>query len=162
MLDALKKYKWYWRIEPDIDLYCDLTYDPFVEMAKHGKLYGFTISLWEDSYTARSLFKEVNDYKERNHFPTTELWKAMISPSWLPWPLRGWMAGGDHTDFSGDNWNQCHYWSNFEIADLDFFRSKAYQALYERLDRAGGFYYERVSLESRIESCCFSDKSAVG
>lgn len=34
-------------------------------------------------------------------------------------------------------------WSNFEIGDLDFFRSPEYLAYFEHLDRAGGFYYER-------------------
>ena len=37
----------------------------------------------------------------------------------------------------------CHFWSNFEIADLDFFRSDAYRELFALLDRDGGFYYER-------------------
>ena len=35
-------------------------------------------------------------------------------------------------------------WSNFEIADMDFFRSPEYQAFFEYLDRKGGFYFERV------------------
>jgi alpha 1,2-mannosyltransferase len=34
-------------------------------------------------------------------------------------------------------------WSNFEIADLDFWRSPAYMAYFEYLDSKGGFYYER-------------------
>src|SRR5260221_1446741 len=33
-------------------------------------------------------------------------------------------------------------WSNFEIADLDFWRGEAYTAFFEYLDRHGGFYYE--------------------
>ena len=33
-------------------------------------------------------------------------------------------------------------WSNFEIADLDFWRGEAYTAFFESLDRRGGFYYE--------------------
>jgi hypothetical protein len=36
-------------------------------------------------------------------------------------------------------------WSNFEIADMDFWRSEAYTAFFEYLDSKGGFYYE-VSL----------------
>jgi len=34
-------------------------------------------------------------------------------------------------------------WSNFEIADLDFWRSEPYMKFFEHLDNAGGFYYER-------------------
>jgi hypothetical protein len=36
-------------------------------------------------------------------------------------------------------------WSNFEIADLDFWRGEAYSKFFEYLDEQGGFYYE-VSL----------------
>jgi alpha 1,2-mannosyltransferase len=38
---------------------------------------------------------------------------------------------------------QCHFWSNFEIADMDFFRSDAYLSFFKHLDQAGGFFYER-------------------
>ena len=34
-------------------------------------------------------------------------------------------------------------WSNFEIADANFFRSPAYQAFFEFLDKKGGFFLER-------------------
>ncbi|KZP02585.1 glycosyltransferase family 15 protein [Athelia psychrophila] len=47
------------------------------------------------------------------------------------------------SDDGGENYNMCHYWSNFEIADMDFFRSDAYTKFFEYLDSKGGFYYER-------------------
>lgn len=37
----------------------------------------------------------------------------------------------------------CHFWSNFEIGRLSFFRSEAYRSLFAHLDAAGGFFYER-------------------
>jgi hypothetical protein len=33
-------------------------------------------------------------------------------------------------------------WSNFEIADMDFWRGEAYTAFFDFLDSQGGFYYE--------------------
>jgi hypothetical protein len=33
-------------------------------------------------------------------------------------------------------------WSNFEIADMDLWRSKAYSDYFDFLDEQGGFYYE--------------------
>src|SRR5260221_1209757 len=33
-------------------------------------------------------------------------------------------------------------WSNFEIADLDFWRSEAYTKFFDYLEAQGGFYYE--------------------
>ncbi|KAK8017773.1 hypothetical protein PG993_014099 [Apiospora rasikravindrae] len=142
-LEALKKYKYYWRIEPDVDFSCSITYDPFVEMARHKKVYGYTIALGEEGSTCPSLFRQVADWKESHSIRTTDLWKASMSPSRLPWPLRGLARFLPHRDRHGDSWNLCHYWSNFEIADLDFFRAAPYQSLYAHLEKAGGFYFER-------------------
>ena len=33
-------------------------------------------------------------------------------------------------------------WSNFEIADMDFWRGPAYTEFFNYLDATGGFYYE--------------------
>ena len=33
-------------------------------------------------------------------------------------------------------YNLCHFWSNFEIGDLRFFRSEAYQEFFSYLDRS--------------------------
>ncbi|KAI1345000.1 glycolipid 2-alpha-mannosyltransferase [Xylariaceae sp. FL0016] len=142
-LDALRKYKWYWRLEPDVDFTCAITYDPFVEMAKHKKVYGFTIALWEIGKSCPSLFRDTADYKEMNGIPTTNLWKAIISASWAPFPFRRFLSWLPHRDAYGDTWSLCHYWSNFEIADMDFFRTKAYQDYFEYLDKKKGFYFER-------------------
>lgn len=45
---------------------------------------------------------------------------------------------------SGFKWSMCHFWSNFEIADLDWFRGKEYQEFFDLIDKDGGIYYERV------------------
>ena len=37
-------------------------------------------------------------------------------------------------------------WSNFEIADMDFWRGEAYSRFFDHLDRAGGFYYEVIAV----------------
>jgi mannosyltransferase len=145
-LEVLKPYKWYWRIEPDVDFHCSITYDPFVEMEKNDKIYGFTIALNEERNTCPSLFRKISEWKEKHRIPTSSLWKATVMPSWLPWPFRTWLRWMAHRDRFGDRWSACHYWSNFEIASLDFFRSRRYQELFEYLDQDGGFYFERVSL----------------
>lgn len=33
-------------------------------------------------------------------------------------------------------------WSNFEIADMEFWRGEAYQKFFDHLESKGGFYYE--------------------
>ncbi|KAI1190248.1 glycolipid 2-alpha-mannosyltransferase [Nemania serpens] len=142
-VEALKKYKWYWRLEPDVDFSCAITYDPFREMARHNKVYGFTLALSEERRTCPGLFRRVSDWKESQNIPSTSLWLASITPSWVPWPFRSLMSWFPHRDRHGDAWNLCHYWSNFEIADLDFFRGEKYQSLFQKLERDGGFYFER-------------------
>jgi len=47
------------------------------------------------------------------------------------------------SDNGGETYNLCHFWTNFEIADMDFWRGEAYTAFFEYLDSRGGFYYER-------------------
>lgn len=144
-LEALKPYRWYWRLEPGVQYTCAITYDPFVEMAKRNKIYGYTIALWELSNTCPSLFRAIDEYRLEKKKPANPMWKALIKPSWAPWPLRRLLGrlGWEHRDRNGDSWNLCHYWSNFEIADLDFFRGREYQELFQYLDHTGGFYRER-------------------
>ena len=142
---ALKKYKWYWRIEPDVQYTCDITYDPFVEMEKHGKKYGWVIDLWEWGETAPTLYRKVTEWKEMRKIKTTSVWSAMLDASTAPWPLRKILAFSRNRNANGDLWSLCHFWSNFEIADLDFFRSDEYRDFFDFLDADGGFYYERVS-----------------
>ncbi|KAI2635339.1 glycolipid 2-alpha-mannosyltransferase [Xylaria nigripes] len=142
-LDVLKDYKWYWRLEPDVEYTCAITYDPFVQMAKHRKVYGYTIALWEVGKSCPSLFRTTADWKQSYGIPTSGLWTAMIEASWMPFPFRRLLSWLPHRDAYGDAWSLCHYWSNFEIADLDFFRSRAYQEYFDYLDKKGGFYNER-------------------
>ncbi|THH15416.1 hypothetical protein EW146_g5055 [Bondarzewia mesenterica] len=52
-------------------------------------------------------------------------------------------AMGFMSENNGENYNLCHFWSNFEIADMDFWRGEAYTKFFEFLDSKGGFYYER-------------------
>ena len=63
------------------------------------------------------------------------------------------------SDNGGESYNLCHCmcfwvlflaeltiptqdWSNFEIADMDFWRGEVYQKFFEYLESKGGFYYE--------------------
>jgi hypothetical protein len=37
----------------------------------------------------------------------------------------------------------CHFWSNFEVGRLAFFRSAGYRSFFQHLDSDTGFFYER-------------------
>lgn len=49
---------------------------------------------------------------------------------------------------NGTHYNLCHFWSNFEIADMNFWRGEAYSKFFEYLEAKGGFYYEVYSLSA--------------
>lgn len=118
--------------------------DPFVEMAKNNKKYGYVTALWEIPETVPSLFNKISDYKRTYKIGSRPVWNAMIEPSYLPWPIRPLLRMLPNRNVDGNRWNLCHFWNNFEIADMNFFRSPGYRRLFEYLDAEGGFYYERV------------------
>ncbi|TFK76427.1 glycosyltransferase family 15 protein [Pluteus cervinus] len=122
----MQQFKYYWRVEPDVKFYCDLDYDPFLIMQDQQKKYAFTISLYEYEATIPTLWKTVKNFIKEN--PT------LISPD---------NAMAFLSDDGGENYNRCHFWSNFEIADMDLWRGEAYTKFFEFLDKEGGFYYER-------------------
>ncbi|KAG9048689.1 alpha 1,2-mannosyltransferase 2.4.1 [Tulasnella sp. UAMH 9824] len=124
--DLLKKYDYYWRIEPNVKFYCDLHYDPFLYMQDNKKVYGFTISLPEYGETIETLWDTVKEFIKAHpeYIPEDNALKFL-------------------SDDGGQTYNRCHFWSNFEIGDLNFWRSEAYMKFFEHLDAAGGFYYER-------------------
>jgi len=124
--ELLKDLKYYWRVEPDVSYFCDLDYDPFLVMQDNNKVYGFTVSLFEYEATIPTLWESTKEFIKEN-----------------PQYLANGNAMGFLSDNNGETFNRCHFWSNFEIGDLDFWRSEAYMKYFEFLDQKGGFYYER-------------------
>lgn len=124
--ELLQQYRYYWRIEPGVDFFCDILDDPFVFMRDHDKVYGFTISLHEFVPTIPTLWETTKDFI-RDH------------PEYVPEDNAMAFVSED----GGESYNFCHFWSNFEIADMNFWRSEAYMKYFEFLDSKGGFYYER-------------------
>jgi alpha 1,2-mannosyltransferase len=55
-------YEWYWRVEPSIELFCDIEYDTFKYMADNGKKYSFVLSLYEYVETIPTLWDTVKDF----------------------------------------------------------------------------------------------------
>ncbi|KAH9484267.1 Alpha-1,2 mannosyltransferase KTR1 [Psilocybe cubensis] len=124
--ELLKPFQYYWRVEPDVKFFCDIDYDPFLIMQDQNKLYGFTISLYEYEATIPTLWSAVKEFIHEN--------PELISPD---------NAMSFLSDDGGETYNRCHFWSNFEIASLDLWRSPAYSKFFDFLDKKGGFYYER-------------------
>ncbi|KAF2397654.1 mannosyltransferase [Trichodelitschia bisporula] len=163
----LDKYKWYWRLEPEIKYFCDITYDPFVKMEQANKTYGFTIAVKELKETVPNIFRYASAYKRINNITSTGLWEMFTEkkkkgdkkeklpkddPKYkkpLPEEILNTEPGAGslpdiHPDaMEGESYNMCHFWSNFEIARLDWFRSKEYNEFFDMMDHSGGFWMER-------------------
>jgi mannosyltransferase len=132
-------------------------------MIEHNKTYGFTIAVKELRETVPNIFRYASAYRRLNNL-TTNLWDMFVEPrqepadeplpesgkAALPEEILREGAGRpkpniDPEAMEGEKYNMCHFWSNFEIARLDFFRSKAYSDFFQMMDRSGGFWMERVS-----------------
>ncbi|KAK5119042.1 hypothetical protein LTR62_000253 [Meristemomyces frigidus] len=177
--ELLQKYEWYWRVEPEIKYFCDITYDPFLHMARANKTYGFTIAVKELKETVPNIFRYASAFKRTHNLTSQGLWEMFVEPKegfnqdgtpkistdpvdlpkddpkyahgklHLPEdilrtePGAGTIPDIDPEAMEGEVYNMCHFWSNFEIARLDFFRSKEYEEFFEMMDRSGGFWMER-------------------
>ncbi|KAF7726515.1 alpha 1,2-mannosyltransferase 2.4.1 [Apophysomyces ossiformis] len=121
-------WEYYWRVEPDVRYYCELDYDPFLYMKQNNKQYAFTISFIENRDTIPTLWSAVRDFVQHNpgHFAN------QVSDSLY-----------EFVTTDGEIYNQCHFWTNFEIARLDLWHTDAYRSFFAHLDSLGGFYYER-------------------
>lgn len=179
--ELLQKYDWYWRVEPEIKYFCDMTYDPFVHMERNNKTYGFTIAVKELKETVPNIFRYASAYKRKHGLKSKGLWEMFlepkegynqdgtpkpgtIPPDKLPKedptyadgktkplpedilrtePGQGTLPEIDPEAMEGEIYNMCHFWSNFEIARLDWFRSKEYEEFFQMMDKSGGFWMER-------------------
>ncbi|KAL7411895.1 glycosyltransferase family 15 protein, partial [Mrakia frigida] len=122
----LLPYKFAWRFEPEVRFFCDISDDPFLALEQEKKIYGFTVTVYEFLATIPSLWEATKEFIE-------------LYPQHL--------AEDNSMDYISDDggatYNGCHFWTNFEIVDMDFWRSQAYSDYFDFLDRKGGFYYER-------------------
>ncbi|KAI9353170.1 nucleotide-diphospho-sugar transferase, partial [Pilaira anomala] len=125
LLDA---YEYYWRVEPDVHYYCDIDYDVFQMMKDKQLKYGWTLSLTEYMATIPTLWETTKSFMAQNEDLINRSKDGLLS--WL-------------TDDGFETYNGCHFWSNFEIGSLDFFRSERYLKFFDHLDATGGFFYER-------------------
>ncbi|OMH80090.1 Glycolipid 2-alpha-mannosyltransferase 1 [Zancudomyces culisetae] len=121
----LKDLEYYWRIEPDVHYYCDVDYDPFLFMKENNKVYGWNMAPTEYMATVPTLWDSVDKFMKK--YPQHIEPKNFIN-----------FITKDHKSYNG-----CHFWTNFEIANLDFYRSQKYEDFFKFLDKEGGFFYER-------------------
>lgn len=136
-------------------------------MIENNKTYGFTIAVKELRETVPNIWRYASAYKRLNNLTSKGLWEMFTEakpepeqpelvsdPETLPLPEeilrsdpgRNGLPEIDPEAMEGESYNMCHFWSNFEIARLSFFRSKEYEDFFEMMDRSGGFWMERVCI----------------
>lgn len=151
--------------------------DPFIHMERANKTYGFTIAVKELKETVPNIFRYASAYKRVNNLTSQGLWEMFIErppeetkelpkedPKYKKKPLpeeilstepgAGSLPDIDPDAMEGEKYNMCHFWSNFEIARLDWFRSKEYNDFFDMMDRSGGFWMERVSSKHTNSRSC--------
>lgn len=131
---ALADMTYYWRVEPNVHFFCDVDYDVFRYMQDNNKTYGFTINLYDSPASIPSLWPETQKFIAEH----PEYVHENNAMDWLTDKVRR-----PKHNKKANGYSTCHFWSNFEIADMRFWRSKAYEDYFNHLDRAGGFFYER-------------------
>ncbi|SCU88645.1 LADA_0E11320g1_1 [Lachancea dasiensis] len=188
----VRQYEWYWRLEPDVEFFCDLTYDPFFEMHRRGKKYGFTVLIKELYWTVPNLFRFTRSFIRQNNVEVGNLWRLFVQGYnvFSDDDLLDKLVNYDHEiqpelekddkikqllvdlkyrkseeldrdatrllierasrkipvvedKFDNEEFNLCHFWSNFEIARVDLFSEGLYAKYFEFLEASGGFWTER-------------------
>ncbi|KAI8945176.1 glycosyltransferase family 15 protein [Xylaria longipes] len=152
-LFALEKrlayYEFFWRVEPGVDFSCNINYDVFRFMRDNNMAYGFNMAILDDARSFPSLWDRTKTFIKSNgdmiHEDADYDWllqdplqgEDVLHASQLP------NEDDNHRDFDQLEYNNCQFYSNFEVGSLAFFRSKEHRAYFEHLDKTGGFYYER-------------------
>jgi len=140
-------------------------------MIESNKTYGFTIAVKELKETVPNIWRYASAYKRVNNLTSQGLWEMFVEPQPeepkevpedekrpLPEeilrgdPSRASLPEIDPEAMEGEKYNMCHFWSNFEIARLSWFRSKEYEDFFQMMDHSGGFWMERVSSLSQFDT----------
>ena len=87
--------------------------------------YGFNMNILDDARSFPSLWSQTQAFMDAN--------PGLVHPE----ADMDWLI-----DAQGE-YNNCQFFSNFEIGDLRFFRGEQNEAYFQWLDQAGGFFYER-------------------
>ncbi|KAI0273642.1 alpha-1,2 mannosyltransferase KTR1 [Gloeopeniophorella convolvens] len=126
--EILRPYRYYWRIEPGSQYYCNFHQDLFQVMRNQDKAYAFSLAPLDMIEAVYTLWEAVYDFADERKLPLRTKKN-----------LAGFVTDDE------DNYNLCYYDNSLEIVDMDFLRSADYLAFFDYLDRKGGIYYERWS-----------------
>lgn len=90
--ELMLNYDYYWRVEPSVEYFCDIHYDPFRFMHENNKKYSFVLSLYEYAETIPTLWQSVKKFMQAH-------------PEYI--------VEGNSMEFlsddNGETYNKCHF-----------------------------------------------------
>ncbi|KAG7862127.1 hypothetical protein KL939_001148 [Ogataea angusta] len=120
-LPIMRNYRYYCNVEVGSQLACDVEDDFFRHMHSNQLVYGFASAPVESRTLTKSLVPAFEQFLGLLPYNETEV---------LPFVYE-------------NEYTQCNFDSNFEVVDLEFFRSRDYERLFHYLDNTNGFFLER-------------------
>ena len=118
---ATKDYDYLWRLDTDSFILDTVDYDVFKFMHDNNYMYGYMYIEKDHPSVVEGLWGITKEYIKAHN----------IKPTFL------------HKFMSNGEWNRSYYNTNFEISNLDFWRSNEFLNYFNHLDRAGGIYKYR-------------------
>jgi hypothetical protein len=115
-MSFLKKYRYLWRLDTDSYILNEINYNVFDKLHENNAVYGY-INIQKDHPNATLDFYESLQKVIKNDL-------------------------GEDYIFPDEEKNKVYY-TNFEVLDLNFFRSARYLSIYESIDKTLGFYNRR-------------------
>ncbi|OAD04904.1 glycosyltransferase family 15 protein [Mucor lusitanicus CBS 277.49] len=142
---------YFWRFEPGTEYMCPIDFDPFQYMLDNHKEISYSMASYEKQETIPSLFKAVTKFK-RQHAE----WHPSVDVA--DDSLMSLMTNEDDGQY-----NRCYFWNSFQIATTRFFKSEAYQAFFEFIDKEDGIFYERWAdpVIQSLAAALFLDRNQV-
>ena len=119
---SLKDFDWYWRLDTDSFILKPVKYDLFRFMQDKGLQYGYTFITHDSPVVTKGLWELTQKFMRQNNVNADGLNPFLDAES---------------------NWDLSIYYTNFEIASFDFWRSKEFQSYFDMIDRSGGIYEHR-------------------
>jgi alpha 1,2-mannosyltransferase len=115
--EILKQYKYVWRLDTDSFIVDPIDYDVFNKMSQNNSIYGY-INIQNDHIDM-----------VKNLWETCEFYFSKLNKNYI--------FENKETHF------RKVFYTNFEIFDMDWFRSEEYQNFYKYIDETAGIYKYR-------------------
>ncbi|KAI9239718.1 MAG: nucleotide-diphospho-sugar transferase [Podila humilis] len=126
--ELLDGYEFFWRVDPALEIFCDIEDDPMLEMKKNGQKFAWSMSTTENEDGIPSAWTFVDTFK-KTHF---DILPQQNSDFFL-------------TRETGEEATTCTFGVQNSIGRVDFFRSREYLAFFDAIEHEGLIYYENFT-----------------